>query len=226
MEVANLLQCSQLIDQQGTEHPHMAIMPPFVLASKSPARYQLLQTVGIEAIVHPSDYDESQVQNSDPVALVQHLAAGKAQAVAQQLTAPALVMGCDSVLELNGNIHGKPDNAAIAIARWQEMRGQIGRLYTGHALIDLTHQTELVRCQITQVHFAQLSDPQIAAYVATQEPLNCAGCFALDGRGGLFIDKIVGCHSNVIGLSLPLLRQMLSDLGFQVTDFWTPPVHT
>ncbi|MDX2240183.1 MAG: Maf family protein, partial [Leptolyngbyaceae cyanobacterium bins.302] len=78
----------------------------------------------------------------------------------------------------------------------------------------------LLRCQITQVYFANVSDRQIAAYVATGEPLNCAGCFALEGKGGAFVDRLEGCHTNVIGLSLPLLRQMLTDLGYEITDFW------
>jgi septum formation protein len=130
-------------------------------------------------------------------------------------------VGCDSVLLLNGEIHGKPENVEAAIARWQQMSGQIGELYTGHAIIDQTQQQSLVRTQVTRVYFAQMSDRAIKAYVATGEPLKCAGAFALEGRGGLFVDRIEGCHSNVIGLSLPLLRQMLSQLGYDVTDLWS-----
>jgi septum formation protein len=129
-------------------------------------------------------------------------------------------MGCDSVLLVNGEIYGKPADPEQAIARWHKMSGQVGELYTGHALIDLNQNQTLVRCQITRVYFAQMSDRAIKAYVATGEPLKCAGCFALEGRGGLFVEKLEGCHSNVIGLSLPLLRQMLSQLGYDVTDFW------
>jgi septum formation protein len=129
-------------------------------------------------------------------------------------------MGCDSVLLLNGEIHGKPANVEEAIARWQQMSGQVGELYTGHAIIDQTQEQTLVRTQVTRVYFAQMSDRAIKSYVATGEPLKCAGAFALEGRGGLFVDKIEGCHSNVIGLSLPLLRQMLSQFGYEVTDFW------
>ena len=132
-------------------------------------------------------------------------------------------MGCDSVLSLHGEIYGKPANADEAIVRWQQMRGQVGQLYTGHALITLPQPSlTLVRCQVTQVYFAEVSDRQIAAYVATGEPLHCAGCFALEGKGGLFIEKLEGCHTNVIGLSLPLLRAMLTELGYEVTDFWKP----
>lgn len=194
-------------------------IPSLVLASASPARKRLLQTAGIPAIVSPSDFDESQIQVAQPAELVNQLAQSKAEAVATQFT-DALVLGCDSVLAIDNQIHGKPANAAEAINRWQQMRGQVGQLYTGHALIDQVQGKTLVRCQITQVYFANVSDRQIADYVATQEPLNCAGCFALEGRGGLFVEKIEGCHSNVIGLSLPLLRQMFSDLGYDVTEYW------
>jgi septum formation protein len=194
-------------------------VPNFVLASASPARRRLLQTAGIEPMVRQSDFDESQVQLSDAETLVQTLALRKAETVAQQLS-EALILGCDSVLEVVGEIHGKPASPEEAIARWQKMRGNVGNLYTGHAIIDQAQQKTLVRCGITQVYFANVSDRQIEAYVKTGEPLKCAGCFALEGKGGLFVEKIDGCHSNVIGLSLPLLRQMLDELGYDVIDFW------
>ncbi|HBL59493.1 MAG TPA: septum formation inhibitor Maf, partial [Cyanobacteria bacterium UBA8803] len=176
----------------------------FVLASASPARKRLLENAGIEPVVCPSDFDESQVQWSDPVDLVQRLAWHKAQTVSPKFS-KALVLGCDSVLSLRGEIHGKPANPEEAIARWQQMRGTVGELYTGHALIDTSVNKSLVKCRMTKVYFANISDEAIAAYVATGEPLTCAGCFALEGRGGLFVEKLEGCHSNVIGLSLPLL---------------------
>jgi septum formation protein len=194
-------------------------LPQFVLASASPARRKLLQTIGIEPIVCQSNFDESRVQSDDPAALVQILAQCKAETVASQFT-DALLLGCDSVLAVGGEIYGKPESPQQAIARWQKMRGNEGILYTGHALIDIRRDRQLVRCGITKVYFANISDAAIEAYVATGEPLKCAGCFALEGKGGLFVEKIDGCHSNVIGLSYPLLRQMLSDLGYCVTDFW------
>ncbi|QSJ16236.1 septum formation inhibitor Maf [Nostoc sp. UHCC 0702] len=194
-------------------------IPTFVLASASPARLRLLQTVGIKPIVQPSDYDESQIQLSDPAQLVQTLAQHKAETVASGFES-ALIMGCDSVLAVNGEIHGKPVDASEAIARWQLMQGNFGDLYTGHVLIDLCQKRTIVRCQVTRVYFAQMSDRAIKAYVATGEPLKCAGAFALEGFGSLFVEKIAGCHSNVIGLSLPLLRQMLAELGYDVVDFW------
>ncbi|WP_416674021.1 Maf family protein [Egbenema bharatensis] len=194
-------------------------LPPFVLASASPARRRLLQMVGIEPIVCPSRFDEDQIQLTDPKLLVETLAQGKAETIAPQFD-NSLILGCDSVLALEGQIYGKPDHEAEAIERWQQMRGKVGELYTGHVLIDQVQNLTLVRNQITRVYFAWISDQQITAYAKTGEPLNCAGSFALEGRGGLFVEKIEGCHSNVIGLSLPLLRQMLSDLGYDATAFW------
>lgn len=198
----------------------MAVPIRFVLASASPARRQLLETIGIPVEVQASLFDESSIQVSQPADLVQTLALEKARTVAQQSTSPALILGCDSILTLNGEIYGKPADRADAIARWHQMRGQTGELYTGHALIDQYQNQTVVRCQITRVKFSQVSDHQIEAYVNTGEPLACAGCFALDGKGGLFVEEIQGCHSNVIGLSLPLLRQMLADLNYDVTEFW------
>lgn len=194
-------------------------MKLFVLASASPARKQLLEQAGISPTVCKSHFDESQVILEDPVELVETLAQQKAEIVAQQYP-DALVLGCDSVLLLNGEIHGKPENAENAIARWQKMRGNIGQLYTGHALIDAQRGKTVLKCGITQVYFADISDRIIKAYVATGEPLNCAGCFAIDGIGGLFVEKLEGCHSNVIGLSLPLFHQMLNELDYSIIDFW------
>jgi septum formation protein len=192
---------------------------PFVLASASPARRQLLQMVGIDPIVAVSHFDESTIQAEDTRHLVQTLAQCKAQTIAPQFD-DALILGCDSVLEVGGEVYGKPASVEEAIARWQKMRGSMGILYTGHALIDRRQEKTLTLCGITRVHFADLSDGEIIAYVNTGEPLQCAGCFALEGKGGLFVKKLEGCHSNVIGLSLPLLREMLEDLGYRITDFW------
>ncbi|TAF07831.1 MAG: septum formation inhibitor Maf [Nostocales cyanobacterium] len=194
-------------------------IPQFILASASPARRRLLQTVGIEPIICPSDFDESQIQLTEPGELVKTLAQCKAETVVSQFPS-ALVMGCDSVLAIDGEIYGKPENAAVAIARWKLMQGNFGDLYTGHVLIDTAQNRTIVNCQVTRVYFGKISDRAIQAYVATGEPLKCAGAFALEGFGSLFVEKIEGCHSNVIGLSLPLLRQMLAELGYDVVDFW------
>jgi septum formation protein len=194
----------------------------FVLASASPARRKLLTDAGISVYVCPSNFDEDQIQLTDPAQLVNALAQNKAATVAPQFK-QALVLGCDSVLAFNGTIYGKPETPAAAIARWQQMRGQVGELYTGHALIDTTQQRTVVRCRVTRVFFAQVSDRQIEDYVATGEPLRCAGAFAIDGKGSVFVEKLDGCHSNVIGLSMPLLRELIHDLGYDITDFWTTP---
>ncbi len=218
----------------------MAIAPKFVLASASPARRRLLGMVGIEPAVCPSNFDESQVTVFDPGELVQVLALKKAETVVDRLRresalrrsllgtdvpGPTVVMGCDSVLLVNGDVYGKPRDAQDAVERWQEMRGQVGSLYTGHVLIDLgrdgAEDTVIQRSQMTRVHFGSPSDSQIAAYVATGEPLNCAGCFALEGKGGMFVERLEGCHTNVIGLSLPLLRHLLEALGYDPTQFWS-----
>lgn len=199
----------------------------FVLASASTARQRLLRLAGIEPIIQPSGFDEDQVTLTDPAQLVETLAHGKANCVADQFqrypTEPTLILGCDSVLAIQGEIHGKPANPTEAMQRWQQMRGQAGELFTGHALIYFPPQGDrkvLVQHRMTRVYFANPTDDEIRAYIATGEPLTCAGCFALEGRGGLFVDYIEGCHSNVIGLSLPLLREMIQAFGFAVTDFW------
>lgn len=194
-------------------------MIQFVLASASPARLKLLNMVGIKPIVQSSDFDESLINLTDPVELVNTLAYKKAETVAQNFPS-GLILGCDSVLVVNGDIYGKPDNPEIAIARWQKMRGKMGILYTGHALINSLWSKTIIRCGITEVFFANIDDDTIKSYVATGEPLKCAGSFALEGKGGLFVNQIKGCHSNVIGLSLPLLREMLAEFNYQVADFW------
>jgi len=194
-------------------------IPRFVLASASSARRRLLLNAGIAPFVCPSNFDESQIVLTDPAQLVQTLAQRKAETVVSQFT-EALILGCDSVLAIDGEIHGKPASAEVAIARWHQMQGRSGDLYTGHALIDIAQNRTLVKSQVTTVYFVPMNEQTIQAYVATGEPLNCAGAFALEGRGGLFVEKIAGCHSNIIGLSLPLLRQMLTELGYDITDFW------
>lgn len=210
----------------------------FILASASPARRRLLEKAGISPLICPSRFDESQIQTQDPYQLVETLAQSKAQVIVDQIhqdqplfpvnseaqkrikSESVLVLGCDSVLVVAGEIYGKPKDAAEAISRWQMMRGQVGQLLTGYALIDIQSNRKQVKSRVTQVHFAAVSDDEIKAYVATGEPLNCAGCFAIEGKGGLFIEKLEGCHTNVIGLSLPLLRQMMNKLEYKVTDFW------
>ena len=193
--------------------------PTFVLASASTARRRLLQNAGIQPFVYPSNFDESQILLDNPAELVEILALRKAETVAPHFKT-ALVMGCDSVLAINGEIHGKPSTPEEARQRWLMMRGNCGELFTGHVFIDNTQNRSLVRHQVTKVYFASPSDAEIDAYVATEEPLKCAGGFALEGKGAVFVEKIEGCYSNVIGLSVPLLRVMLLEIGYSITDFW------
>ena len=202
-------------------------IPSVILASSSSARLRLLKTVGINPIVMPSNFDESTIKLKEPRQLVETLAQAKAETIANSIMKEKLpekqsnlILGCDSVLVIEDQIYGKPNAKQEAITRWQKMRGQVGQLYTGHALIDLSQNKTIVLCRMTKVHFSHVNDQEIEAYVATEEPLKCAGCFAIDGIGGLFIEKIDGCHTNVIGLSLPLFRVMLNNLGYQVSNFW------
>ena len=194
-------------------------VPSFILASASPARRRLLETAGIYPTVCQSNFDESQVQLSDAVELVKTLAQKKAEVVKNRYQ-DALILGCDSVLSFAGQVYGKPESPQVAITRWQQMRGKIGLLHTGQSLIDLKQNKTLTRCATTKVYFSDISDRIIRDYVATGEPLKCAGSFALEGKGGLFIEKIEGCHSNVIGLSMPLLTEMFGELGYNITNFW------
>ena len=136
----------------------------------------------------------------------------------------ALVLGCDSVLELDGQVYGKPADAEVATQRWRLMRGGSGTLHTGHWVVDNRDRgsgATLGATASTVVHFADLSDAEIEAYVATGEPLAVAGGFTLDGFGGAFVSGVTGDPHNVVGISLPLLRLMLDELGFVWTDFWT-----
>jgi septum formation protein len=193
-----------------------------VLASASPARRALLTAAGIDADVLVSGVDESVVEAEDAYTLSLALARMKARAVAARVQADpgVLVLGCDSVLAFDGEILGKPADGDEAIKRWQAMRGRSGVLHTGHHLTDLVSGRQAEDVGTTVVHFADVSDAEIEAYVATGEPLNVAGSFTIDGRGGAFVERIEGDHGNVVGLSLPLLRRLLGQLGVPITALW------
>jgi septum formation protein len=195
-----------------------------VLASASPARLTTLRAAGVEPVVIVSGVDESQVVDVPPAELALQLAELKCAAVAagDGVPAGALVLGCDSVLELGGAALGKPDDADDARARWREMRGRSGVLHTGHALHDTGADRVAAATASTTVHFADVTDDEIDAYVATGEPLQVAGAFTIDGLGGAFVSRIEGDHHNVVGLSLPLLRDLLAELGHSWTDLWAP----
>ena len=197
-------------------------MTALVLASASPARLATLRAAGVEPTVVVSGVDESQVVGLEPAELALQLAELKAAAVAGRdgLPAAALVLGCDSVLELDGVAFGKPADAAEATCRWRAMRGRSGVLHTGHSLHDTTSGHVAAATASTTVHFAHVSDEEVQAYVATGEPLHVAGAFTVDGLGGAFVTGVEGDHHNVVGLSLPLLRGLLAELGHSWTELW------
>jgi septum formation protein len=194
-----------------------------VLASASSARLAVLRAAGLEPEVVVSGVDETAFSAGPPAELAGQLAQAKAAAVAADLPdrlAGALVIGCDSLLDLDGRALGKPASAQAAVARWREMSGRSGTLVTGHCVIDAATGRQAAAVAATTVRFGTPSEQQIAAYVASGEPLVVAGAFTLDGRGGWFVDGIDGDHGNVLGISLPLLRRLLADLGFDVTELW------
>ncbi|NUT39451.1 MAG: septum formation inhibitor Maf [Thermoactinospora sp.] len=190
-----------------------------VLASASPARLTVLRNAGLDPKVIVSGVDEDAFTAHSPAALSLVLAKAKAEAVASGLE-EGLVIGCDSILELDGRPYGKPATAEEAIERWRLMRGRTGRLVTGHCVIDVPAGRQVAQVATTVVRFGQPSEDEIAAYVATGEPLALAGGFSIEGRGGWFVEGIEGDHGNVLGLSLPLLRELFDELGYAVTSFW------
>lgn len=194
-------------------------MTSIILASASPARLAVLRAAGLEPKVMVSGIDESAFSAGTPAELVGLLAQAKAAAVASGLP-DGLVIGCDSLLDLDGRTLGKPASAALAADRWREMSGRTGTLVTGHCVINAATGQQAAAVAATRVRFGTPSEQEIAAYVASGEPLAVAGAFTLDGRGGWFVEGIDGDHGTVLGLSLPLLRRLLADLGIAVTSLW------
>jgi len=190
-----------------------------VLASSSPARLAVLRAAGLDPEVVVSGLDESAYTADTPAELAGLLAQAKAESVASTLDA-GLVIGCDSLLDLDGRFLGKPASAAQAAQRWREMSGRTGTLVTGHCVIDAATGQQARAVAATQVRFGTPSEAEIAAYIASGEPLAVAGAFTLDGLGGWFVEGIDGDHGTVLGISLPVLRRLLAALGVSVTALW------
>jgi septum formation protein len=201
-----------------------------ILASASPARLGVLRNAGIEPVVRVSGVDEDAVTASlsdpKPAELVAALARAKAEAVVQTVAAThpdAVVVGCDSMLEIDGDVVGKPGTVDVALRRWSRMGGGTGVLLTGHAVVRLTGGAvtgEVSDTESTTIQFSRPSQREMEAYVATGEPLAVAGGFTIDGLGGWFVDAVDGNPSSVIGISLPLTRRLLGAVGVSVVDLW------
>ena len=208
-----------------------------LLASQSSGRLATLRAAGVDPLVRVSDVAEHAILRAlaadsrtepTPPQQVQALARAKAAAVAATVTRSEreadpdlVVVGCDSMLEIGGQVVGKPETAAIARERWRSMRGSTGVLHSGHALVRVRDGAEAQGVSSTTVRFGSPADTEIDAYVATGEPLGCAGAFTIDGLGGAFIDGIDGDPHGVVGISLPLLRRLLAELEVTWTDLWT-----
>ncbi|MFE0027531.1 Maf family protein [Amycolatopsis sp. NPDC059021] len=205
----------------------------FVLASQSPARLAVLRSAGLDPSVVVSGVDEDAVAaaliDPAPAELVVALAQAKAEAVVGAIASEhtdAVIVGCDSMLSIGGEMVGKPGTAEVARRRWQAMAGKSGELLTGHAVVRVEGgevTKEASGTEVTKVHFGTPSADELEAYLASGEPLAVAGGFTLDGLGGWFVEGIEGDPSSVIGISLPLTRQLLADVGVSVADLWQPP---
>jgi septum formation protein len=200
----------------------------FVLASASPARLRTLRAAGVAPEVIVSDVDEDTITaarleaGAGTAELVLALATAKAEAVAVQLAGDVLVLGCDSMLDLDGAALGKPGDVCTARERWRAMRGRTGTLWTGHCLLEAGSGRRAGRAVPTSVRFAEVSDAEIELYCGSGEPLAVAGAFTVDGLGGWFVEAIEGDHHNVVGLSLPTVRTMLTELGHDLTTLGYP----
>jgi|UniRef100_UPI00404B730A septum formation protein len=191
-------------------------MVHIILASASSSRLRLLESVGItpSILVSGVDEDASEFESLSPAELVIALAILKAHTVKDKAPINSLIIGCDSTFEFEGKSLGKPVTKTKAIERCKQLSGKTGYLHTGHCLIDLRQGIELSERSTAKVQFAQMTDAEIIDYVDSNEPLNVAGGFTLDGLSAPFITKIEGDPSGIIGLSLPLLRKMIISLGY------------
>jgi septum formation protein len=199
---------------------------PVILASASPARLMLLRSQNIQPIVIASEINEKEIEeqlkDSSTEIVVKELSIAKANYVLTNNVSlnTGILIAADSMLEFESQSLGKPHNAENAIARWQKMRGKSGILHTGHTVIRLDNKQTITRVVSTKVEFANVDDKEILDYVATKEPLNVAGAFTIDSLGAAFVKEVQGDHSNVIGLSLPALREIVRELGLSWTSLW------
>jgi septum formation protein len=199
---------------------------PVILASASPARLMLLRSQNIQPIVIASEINEKKIEekykDSSTEIVVKELSIAKANYVLTNNVSlnTGILIAADSMLEFESQSLGKPLNAENAIARWQKMRGKSGILHTGHTVIRLDNRQTITRVISTKVEFANVDDKEILDYVATGEPLNVAGAFTIDSLGAAFVKEVHGDHSNVIGLSLPALREIVRELGLSWTSLW------
>jgi septum formation protein len=193
-----------------------------VLASGSAARLRLLRDAGFDPVVEVSGVNENGIEADDIPSLVRVLAERKADAVSSR-GADAVVIGCDSLFEFDGRLHGKPAGIDEARTWLRSMRGRSGTLFTGHCVIDGTSGARATGVAATEVCFGQTTDEEIEAYLATGEAMVAAGAFTIDGRSAPFVEGVRGDPSNVVGLSLPLFRDLLAELGIAVTDLWNEP---
>jgi septum formation protein len=207
-----------------------------VLASASPARLAVLRGAGVDPVVKVSGVDEdallAAMPGASPEQVVTVLARAKAEAVATHIGTEigtdvggaerdAVVVGCDSMLHIDGELVGKPGTAEAAVRRWKQMAGRSGRLITGHAVLRLDNGAAAAGAESTLVRFGNPSAQEIEAYVGTGEPLAVAGAFTLDGLGGWFVDGVDGDPSSIIGISLPLTRRLLAEVGVPVVALWS-----
>jgi septum formation protein len=190
-----------------------------VLASASPARLRVLRGAGFDPEVAVSGVEEDIARRSTE-STVRDLAVSKAQAVAGRQHDGAVVIGCDSMLEVDGKPFGKPVSADAARALWQQLRGTERSLFTGHCVVDTSTTRSAVAVGRTTVRFGYPEASELEAYIATGEPLRAAGGFTIDGHGAGFVEGVDGDPNNVLGLSLSLLRRLLRQLGLQMVDLW------
>jgi septum formation protein len=191
-------------------------MPRIVLASQSTSRRRLLEDAGLKPTIIVSNVDEETdfFNAMKPEDMVIALAISKAHTVREMIDYPAIIIGCDSTFDVDGVSFGKPGTAEVAVERAKKISGRTGLLHTGHCIIDTERGIEIADRVTTKVTFTDMTDEEIADYVASEEPLHVAGGFTLDGYGSPFIPVIEGDYTNVVGISMPFLRSAMKQLGY------------